>query len=179
MEPSLAPEAAPVVTHFGLVSVVVPVVERADDLVAVYRRHEPAIRLFAGYGDLLQEWRRTYRLGIITDGTPEVQQRKCRALGLTGAVDRILCTWHYGREKEKPHPHSFHLMLADLMVPPVEALFIGDSIEKDCCGARGAGMRSVLVQQRPLAGTAGAEAQADFVIDSLFQMPMVLKQLED
>jgi glycosyltransferase involved in cell wall biosynthesis len=37
MEPSLTSGTAPVVTHFGLVSVVVPVVERADDLVAIYR----------------------------------------------------------------------------------------------------------------------------------------------
>jgi putative hydrolase of the HAD superfamily len=152
---------------------------RVDELVDVYRRHEPAIRLFAGYEDLLREWRRTYRLGVITDGIPEVQERKCRALGLIGAVDRILCTWHYGCEREKPHPHSFQLVLADLKVRPSEALFIGDSIEKDCRGARGVGMRSVLVHRRPVAGAAEAAEQTDFVVESLFQMPMVLKQLED
>jgi len=150
-----------------------------EDLVRVYRHHEPAIRLFAGYGDLLREWRRRYRLGIITDGTPEVQERKCRALGLCEVVDRIVYTWHYGREKEKPHSHSFRIMLADLMVRAEETLFIGDSIEKDCRGARGTGMGSVLVHQSPVAGTAAAAEQADFVIDSLLQMPMVLKQLED
>jgi FMN phosphatase YigB (HAD superfamily) len=70
-------------------------------------------------------------------------------------------------------------MLADLKVRPAEALFIGDSIEKDCRGARGVGMRSVLVHRRPVAGAAEAAEQTDLVIESLFQMPMVLKQLED
>jgi len=150
-----------------------------NELVDVYRRHEPVIRLFAGYEDLLREWRRTYRLGVITDGIPEVQERKCRALGLIGLVEGILCTWHYGCEKEKPHPHPFQQMLADLKVRPAEALFIGDSLEKDCRGARAAGMRSVLLHRRPMAGTAEVAEQTDFVVDSLFQVPMLLKQLED
>jgi putative hydrolase of the HAD superfamily len=150
-----------------------------DELVAVYRKHEPAITLFAGYEDLLKEWRRTYLLGIITDGTPEVQERKCRALGLYGAVDRILCTWNYGREREKPHPHSFHRMLTDLSVRPIEALYIGDSVDKDCRGARGVGMRSVLVRPHPVAGAAEAGEQAEFVVESLFHVPMILKQLEE
>jgi glycosyltransferase involved in cell wall biosynthesis len=37
MEPGLESGITPVATHHGLVSVVIPVVERADDLVAIYR----------------------------------------------------------------------------------------------------------------------------------------------
>ena len=56
------------------------------DLVGIYRGHTPAIRLFTGYGQLLARLRESYRLGIVTDGTPEVQKSKCAALGLKRAV---------------------------------------------------------------------------------------------
>jgi putative hydrolase of the HAD superfamily len=147
------------------------------ELVDVYRGHTPAIRLYPGYAELLGELRRTCRLGIVTDGTPEVQERKCVALGLEDAVDCILYTWQYGRDKEKPHPQPFHKMLSYLNVGPAEAIFVGDSVEKDCRGARGVGMKSALVCTQPVSCAALITGQADFVIDSLFQIPLVLKQL--
>jgi putative hydrolase of the HAD superfamily len=152
---------------------------RLEDLVAAYRTHTPEIRLYAGYEGLLREFRKKYRIGIVTDGIPEVQQRKCRALGLAGAVDSIVCTWEYGKEKEKPHPHSFRLILGSLRVQPAEALFIGDSMEKDCRGAHDAGMKCALVARQPGVRSVPGAGEADFVIGSLFQLPQVLRQLED
>ncbi len=150
-----------------------------EKLVEIYRRHTPEIQLFPGYEALLREFRKRYRLGIITDGAPEVQQRKCRALGLEDVMDRILFTWQHGIDRQKPHPYPFLMMLSCLNVQPSETLFIGDSIEKDCCGARGVEIRSVLVQERPSAQGAETGTPADFVIQTLFQIPSLLKQLED
>ena len=150
-----------------------------EELVRVYRQHKPRIPLFAGYDKLLREFRSAYRLGIITDGMPLVQRAKCAALGLEGIVDRIICTWEYGREKEKPNPYSFCLQMACLQVEPEEALFIGDDWEKDCLGAHGVGMRCVQVQS-PLFRHCGRRTEeADFVVDSLFNLPEVLRKLED
>ncbi|MBZ5495467.1 MAG: HAD hydrolase-like protein [Acidobacteriia bacterium] len=148
------------------------------DLVSIYRSHTPQIRLFTGYDGLLKELRARYRLGIVTDGAPDVQKAKCAALGLEGAVDSIIYTWEYGLEKEKPHPFPFRLMLRCLQAPPDEALFIGDSLEKDCRGARGVGMKCVRVQQPPIIWGAESGEEADFVIESLLQLPLVLRQLE-
>lgn len=149
------------------------------DLVAVYRGHRPEIRLFTGYAQLLKELRAGYRLGIITDGIPAVQRAKCAALGLEDAVDSILYTWEYGQEREKPHPYSFRLMLACLGVQPNEALFIGDSLEKDCRGAHRVGIRCVQVQRPLTIWGVGCREDADFVVESLSQLPLVLRQLED
>ena len=41
---------------------------------------------------------------------------------------------------EKPNPKIFHDCLNKLHVRPNEALFIGDSFERDVCGAHAAGL---------------------------------------
>ena len=148
------------------------------DLVGIYRRHTPEIKLFPGYAELLKILRCAYRLGIVTDGDPAVQRSKCAALGLDSFVDNIICTWEYGPEKEKPHPYSFCLMLACLQSEPEETLVIGDSVEKDCLGARAAGLKCVRVQKPQLKCGLSHVEKADFVIESLFQLPLVLRQLE-
>ena len=119
------------------------------ELVEIYRRHEPIINLCPGYKELLQDFSRHYRLGIITDGLPAVQGQKVQALGLKNIMDKIIYTWDYGPEKEKPHPYSFSLMLQCLDTEPDSALFIGDNPEKDCKGAHGIGMKCI----RPLSMT--------------------------
>jgi len=149
------------------------------DLVEVYRRHVPSIRLFDGYAELLKELRASYRLGIVTDGAPEVQRAKCAALGLVGAVDHILCTWENGQGMEKPHPFPFCQMLDRLHVAASEALFVGDSLEKDVRGAHGVGMKCVRVQKTAMLCSSTDGEDGDFVLDSLTQLPLILRQLED
>jgi putative hydrolase of the HAD superfamily len=145
------------------------------ELVEVYRRHSPEIALFPGYDVLLQQLRRRYRIGIVTDGLPEVQRSKSRALGLEDAVDAFVYTWEHGRDKEKPHPHPFLLMLSLLHANPSQAVFIGDNYIKDCEGARKVGMGCVLVGSAAAGDSSGC---SNIVIESLFQLPEVLNQLE-
>jgi putative hydrolase of the HAD superfamily len=152
---------------------------QVSDLVDVYRRHEPRIALFPGYAELLKEFRAWYRIGIVTDGTPEVQKAKCGALRLEEKVDRILYTWEYGRDREKPHPFPFRQMLDFLQVEPAEALCIGDSLDKDIRGARAVGMKCVRVQPAPILPGPLPEGDADFIIESLSQLPLILRQIGD
>ncbi len=114
-----------------------------ERLVDIYRSHDPEIDMLSGYPALLRSLAQRYRLGIITDGSPEVQRRKVAALHFGSVIDEIIFTWDYGREKEKPHPFSFQLMLDRLDARPEEALFIGDNPEKDGIGAVNAGMRFI------------------------------------
>jgi putative hydrolase of the HAD superfamily len=145
-----------------------------SDLVRIYRQHVPAIQLYPGYRELLIELRAVYELGIITDGLPEVQHAKIKALALDDLIDQIICTWEYGAEKEKPHPFSFQLMLDRLGLKPSEAVFVGDNADKDCHGARNMGMKCVRVQN-PV--SSDDWETADFVVDSLLQLPILLSQV--
>jgi putative hydrolase of the HAD superfamily len=150
------------------------------ELVEVYRQHRPRIRMFPGYSRLLQRFAREYRLGIITDGLPQVQERKVEALHLKNLMHKIIYTWEYGPEKEKPHSIAFCLMLESLQADPASALFVGDNPEKDCKGAHGAGMICAQIQspiaQGSQSGIAGQEAP-EYVISSLHQLPLLLGRM--
>jgi putative hydrolase of the HAD superfamily len=149
------------------------------ELIYVYRRHTPQISMFPGYRELLQEWSSHYRTGIITDGIPEVQERKVMALGLAGIMNAIIYTRKYGLDKQKPHPLPFRLMLDYLQADPESSLFVGDDPEKDWRGAKAAGMKYVHVQN----SFADAEDIStpknlpEPVIQSLHQLPNILQEL--
>ncbi len=151
-----------------------------EDLVAVYRGHNPKIRMYPGYYAFLKELSGSYSLGIITDGMPEVQERKVRALRLEGLMDNIIYTWKFGVDKQKPHPHSFSLMLRSLETNAENALFIGDDLTKDCMGSHRAGMKCA--QTRPSVSDGEGlnepcHEKPEYVIDSLFQLPQILQEL--
>ena len=151
-----------------------------EDLVSIYRRHIPEIRMYPGYYDLLRELSRSYRLGIITDGLPEVQERKVRALRLEGLMDNIIYTWKFGREKQKPHPHSFTLMLQSLETEAKNALFVGDNPIKDCIGAHRAGMKCAQISLPVSCGDVPGDTcgeKPEYAIDSLFQLPPILQEM--
>jgi putative hydrolase of the HAD superfamily len=151
-----------------------------SELIDVYRQHKPAIQLLPGYAELLHKLSRRFRMGVITDGLPAVQERKVHALGLRRFMDRIIYTWEYGSEKQKPHPLSFSLMLEYLRVEPGSALYIGDNPEKDCRGAHGVGMKFVQVQCRRARMDASAmegEEKAEYAIETLFQLPQILQAM--
>ena len=97
------------------------------------------IRPFPGAADVLSHLHnKGIRTGICTDMTAHIQHRKIATLGLAPYLDAMVCSEEAG--VEKPHPKIFHDCLRKLKVQPQQALFIGDSFERDVCGAHAAGM---------------------------------------
>lgn len=82
--------------------------------------------------------RQRIRTGICTDMTTHIQHRKIAALGLAGYLDAMVTSEEAG--VEKPNPKIFYDCMNKLNVKPNEALFIGDSFERDVCGAHAAGI---------------------------------------
>lgn len=78
------------------------------------------------------------RTGICTDMTAHIQHRKIAALGLSAYLDVLVSSEETG--VEKPDPRVFLHCLHKLHVRPEEAVFIGDSFERDVCGAHAAGL---------------------------------------
>jgi putative hydrolase of the HAD superfamily len=151
-----------------------------SEVVEVYRQHQPEIDLFPGYRTLLKEFALQYRLGVITDGLPAVQERKVRTLGLEQIIEKVIYSWEYGPEREKPHPLSFSLMLQSLQAESNSALFIGDNPEKDGRGAHGAGMPYAQIRHSQLQAVNKnivVTNSSEFMIDSLFQLPQLLQQM--
>ena len=87
-----------------------------------------------------------HRLGVVSNFYGNLAA-VCREAGmgsfLSAAVDSSLV----GRSK--PHPAIFRAALERLQVEPSESVFVGDSPERDMAGARGVGMRHVLLAECP------------------------------
>ena len=81
------------------------------------------------------------KLGVVTNGGTDRQQRKLDSLGISSCFDVILISEAEGIEK--PDPEIFHRALIRCGVQASEAIFVGDHPETDIGGALQAGLRAV------------------------------------
>jgi putative hydrolase of the HAD superfamily len=114
--------------------------DAAADLLADYRlnccRHAAAI---PGAFEVLAELRRRdIKLGIVTNGETEFQNRHIDALGLAPLVDAVLISEAEGLRK--PDARLFLRAASRLGTPAERCLFVGDNPEVDIRGADAAGM---------------------------------------
>jgi putative hydrolase of the HAD superfamily len=79
-------------------------------------------------------------------------------LGLGGLLNAVVTSAVAGAAK--PDPEIFRVALQELRCSAGKALFVGDSLETDVEGARGAGIRAILVDRGATAETAGVETIA-------------------
>lgn len=110
-----------------------------------YRYQEPDIHLYPGVEQMLKDLKAEgYLLGIITDGRPEGQRAKIKALGLEALVDQIIVTDEFGgAEYRKPNPLAFETMSEKLGVEYSQMCYVGDNINKDFIAPQQLGMRSI------------------------------------
>jgi putative hydrolase of the HAD superfamily len=115
-------------------------------LLDAFNSYSPrCLTLYPGVREALSSLRRELPIGLVTDGDVRIQRAKLRALGLSEAFDVVVLSDAIGRQWRKPHPSPFGAALAALDVAAEEAIYIGDSPEKDVAGAAAAGMRAVRV----------------------------------
>lgn len=141
-------------------------------LVDVIRRHEPELRLPRASAEALAALRPSWRIGIVTNGFPDIQTRKIRALGLDDAVDTVVYATAWGSGGGKPEREPFVEALHQLGVEPARAVFVGDDARCDLFGASRVGMRTIYV-----AGAAGTACYADAQVKSLAEVPAVAESL--
>lgn len=101
--------------------------------IEIYREHFPNIKLDAETVDLLKELKsKGVLMGIITDGRPEGQKNKIKALGLDEIMDCIIVTDELGgTEFRKPNPKPFEMMKEKFGVEFEEMMYVGDNPTKD------------------------------------------------
>ena len=117
------------------------------------------------------ELARRMRVGVVTNGVPELQRRKLAALRVGGAVQHVVVSGALGCGKPDPR---ILLHAARLFRTPVHAcLMVGNSLEHDVAGARAAGMRAVWFAHEEVPGTppaAVAGVPPHHVIGSLAEL---------
>jgi len=115
----------------------------------------------------LNEFRKRYRLGIVSDAQRVFCNPELRTLRLENFFDALVISSDYGFRK--PDPRLFHIALAALDVPASEAAYIGNKYETDLIGAREAGLAvaGLIRQSEDEKRTYGDNYSPDFVTDDL------------
>ena len=132
-------------------------------------------RLLPGARELIAQLSANYKIGLLTNGAPDLQREKIEATGLKEYFQSIAVSGEYGIGK--PRREIFDRLLEELKVSSEEVVMVGNSLERDIAGARNAGIRSIWI--RVPGSEEHAEVIPDFTIVALQEVPTVLQQLGD
>jgi putative hydrolase of the HAD superfamily len=155
--------------HAGRPAHVVP------SLVEVVRRHVPELRLPDLTRSVLRRMRTSWRIAVVTNGRPDIQARKVRALGLEGLVDVVIYAAEHGSGAGKPDAAPFLAACRAVGVPRTVAVFVGDDPVCDIDGAHAAGLRTIWLRMSP---GATPPASAAVVAPSLAEVPTLAARLD-
>ncbi|MFZ5827952.1 MAG: HAD family hydrolase [Bacillota bacterium] len=101
---------------------------------------------FPEIDSLLAELRsRGYRLGIVTNGVPDLQREKIDGCGVAHLFEASVVSGEI--DCGKPDPGIFRHICGELGVEVAECVMVGDNPARDVAGAMNAGMRSVWVSR--------------------------------
>jgi putative hydrolase of the HAD superfamily len=151
-----------------------------EDLVNVYRSHEPNLTLPQDSRDVLCELGAKYTLALLTDGFLPGQKLKVQSLGIEEFFKCIVYTEQLGREFWKPSPAGFEKMIEMLDAKPENMAYIADNEKKDFIAANKLGFLTVqLIRPARLHTSVCTEigAKAQFVIHEIRQLPALLDGL--
>lgn len=130
--------------HFGI-QIDEPLIK---SVVEAYRSHKPkGLHLYEDARQVLRFLDGRVRLGIVTDGYLQVQQKKYQALGLSGSFDAVVFTDELGRDNWKPSVKPFQHVCQKLSVEPAATIYLGDNPLKDFLGAKQIGMYTIQVNR--------------------------------
>lgn len=119
--------------------------ENMNKCLNVYREHIPKIVLDKDIKNMLYDIKiNNKKLGIITDGRPEGQRAKIKALNIEDLFDYIIITDEIGGVKyRKPNKISYDMMKEHFGVRYEEMCYVGDNIKKDFIYPEKVGMKSI------------------------------------
>ena len=95
--------------------------------------------------EILEYLSSKYTLGIVTNGSTSMQNRKIDALGIRPFFQAIIVSGAVGIKK--PDKGIFLLACKSLNTDASEAVFIGDNYENDFIGAKQAGLQAIWLNQ--------------------------------
>src|ERR1700684_836677 len=105
------------------------------------RRHV----VFAESEQVLHHLKKNCRLGLITNGAPDIQGTKIDGSNLASFFETIIISGDHGFGK--PDLRIFQLALERLKIAAHETVMIGDSLNRDIAGAHAAGLRTIWINR--------------------------------
>lgn len=111
------------------------------------------------------------RLGLVTNGAPDLQREKFEASGLGMFFDAAVVSGEFGAGK--PEPEIFHHLLAMLGAAPQETLMVGNSLARDIVGGKRAGLATCWLALEGEDEPVGL-VEPDHTIHSLGELPAIV-----
>ena len=122
--------------------------EEFAEMREIYRTHQPEITLYDDARWALDHFAGQGPIGLITDGTTDMQKAKVGALEISGMFEKIIYTHEGGgRDYHKPHPWSYEHMEAAIGQPGDRFVYVGDNASKDFLTPNARGWLSVQVRR--------------------------------
>ncbi|MGH9365204.1 MAG: HAD family hydrolase [Thermoanaerobaculia bacterium] len=128
---------------------------------------DEALERLAGNATLLERLAAKYRLGVVSNFYGNLSA-VCEETGVGRHLAVTIDSACVGFRK--PDPRIFQAALARLNAAPSEAVFVGDSLERDMAGARGIGMRHVLLAPQSSGASREACCPEDRVVHRLEEL---------
>ena len=113
---------------------------------------------------LISDLKKKYKVGMISNTHLSIARKKLEALGLSLKVFNPMITT-YELNAYKPDPAPFLKALEMAGASPEESVYIGDSVENDIMGAKGAGMKTILVWSQ--------NKEADLSISTIYDLKKI------
>jgi len=86
-----------------------------------------------------------YPLAVLSDAQKVFCLQEGEMLGLIQFFDHFVMSTHFGFRK--PDPRLFEIACSLMGIPPSEAVYIGNDLEKDVIGAKQIGMQAILLDR--------------------------------
>jgi putative hydrolase of the HAD superfamily len=106
-----------------------------------------------------------FKLGLVSDAQRAFFDPEVAMTGLHPFMNVIVVSSDYGYRK--PDPRLFFKALEILAVPAEQAVYVGDNVGRDICGAKNAGMGAVLINRNGYQEELESDCQPDRVFRNL------------
>ncbi len=124
--------------------------------------------------DVLIELKKDYRLFLLTNGSPTLQNEKLEmSPQLVPFFEYILVSGAFG--VGKPDPSIFEHALRLLSVTKEEAIMIGDNLNTDILGSNRVGMKNIWINRD---GQTNSDIPYHWEVESLSEIPPLLKEIQ-
>ena len=138
-----------------------------------FNSYETYVEVDSEAFSLLQQLHLRYKLGLITNfAYPPTIYNLLEKFHLRQFFDEITISGEVGWIK--PSPRIFQIALSALQLKANECVFIGDEIEADVRGARGVGMKTILLSKRDVDCP-----DADAIVHDLAELPSAISDIQD
>jgi HAD superfamily hydrolase (TIGR01509 family) len=138
-----------------------------------YAKYINEVELVEGVPSVLRDLRLKYKLGLITNFAYTLSIYKILdKFDIRQFFDVVVVSREVGWIK--PSPRIFKVALSALKLESSKCVFVGDDVEADIKGAKGVGMKAILLSRKE-----GFCKDADATIGCISELPSALDRLEN